>query len=61
MNLATGEKKKLGEKPPHASGLSVIHATNDGKYVTSYWREDQEEADFVNGKQRIRDCSPLGL
>ena len=54
MDLNTLEKKKIADMPSYASGLSVISATNDGKYISGYWMENRSELDYINGVQRHR-------
>lgn len=54
MDLNTLEKRKVADMPSYASGLSVLSATNDGKYVSGYWMETRSELDYFNGVARHR-------
>ena len=54
MDLKTNIKEKVAGKPKYGTALSVIQVTNDGKYMTSYWKEQRSEDDFINGYNRFR-------
>ena len=54
MDLKTYKKTKVASKPTYGRNLSCIQVTNDGKYLTAYWKEDRSPDDFIDGYNRIR-------
>ena len=54
MDLNTYEKEKVATVPSYANGASTIQVTNDGKYLTCYWKETRSEEDYVGDVNRFR-------
>lgn len=57
MDLNTYNTKKVADMPEYVdltNNVMTIQTTNDGKYLTCYWKENLDEKDFMNGKTRMR-------
>lgn len=57
MDLKTYDKRKVADLPEYVdltNNVMTIQTTNDGKYLTCYWKENLDEKDFMNGKTRMR-------
>ena len=53
MDLNTYEKKMVSEFDPNHE-IGTIFVTNDGKYLTCYWKEQKCDDDFVYGENIMR-------
>lgn len=57
MDLKTYDKHKVADMPQYVdltNNVMTIQTTNDGRYLTCYWKENLDEKDFMNGKTRMR-------
>lgn len=57
MDLNTLEKKKIAEFPDYVdikNNVMTLQVTDDGKYLSCYWKENQDSADFLGGVNRMR-------